>query len=177
MPDSREVAAAIDQRVGQLEAQGIRGRALVDHMLGHMHDLQRLYETVPDHVLLDLCRRFPGFERYALLLEEVSEKNGVMIAAGTHPYGELPELPESLKSSLIHLMRGGVELERLFQAFVEAGRADQADKLTAMRRTWAADFQTLVSDFRASDVPPQAQAVVQQVVKAMAERIERMTRE
>lgn len=74
-------------------------------------------------------------------------------------------------------MRGAVELEREFQTAVDAGRAEQAERLTMMRRQWADDLRKLVGEFRSLDVPPRTQALVQQVVRAMAERIERMARE
>ena len=112
MSDASRVAAAIDLRVRQLEAQGITGPAMANQMLGHMQDLQRIYDAVSDRILLDLCRRFPGFERYACLMEGISEQSQTRAAAGTHPYGDLPELPEPLKASLTHLMRSADELER-----------------------------------------------------------------
>jgi hypothetical protein len=110
MPDANQLAAAINFRVRQLEAQGITGIALANHMIGHMQDLHRIYNTTSDRTLRDLCRRFPGFERYARLMEEVSEQNQAMVAAGTHPYGDLPELPEPLKASLLHVMRAAARL-------------------------------------------------------------------
>lgn len=177
MSDTSRVAAAIDLRVRQLEAQGITGPAMANQMLGHMQDLQRIYDAVSDRALLDLCRRFPGFERYARLMEGISEQSQTMAAAGTHPYGGLPELPEPLKVSLTHLMRGAVDLEREFQAAMDTGRAEQAERLTMMRRQWADDLRKLVEEFRSPDVPLRTQALVQQVVKAMAERIEQMARE
>src|SRR5271157_1750758 len=75
MPDANQLAAAINFRVRQLEAQGITGIALANHMIGHMQDLNRIYNTASDRTLCDLCRRFPGFERYARLMEEVSKQN------------------------------------------------------------------------------------------------------
>ena len=71
-------------------------------------------------------------------------------------------------------MRGAAELEREFQAAVDGGRDDQAEWLTAMRRRWADDLRKLVFQFRSADVPLRTQALVQQVVKAVAERIERL---
>jgi len=174
MPDASQIAAAINLRVRQLEAQGITGIALADHMIGHMQELHRIYNTTSDRTLRDLCRRFPGFERYARLMEEVSEQNQAMVTAGTHPYGDLPELPEPLQASLLHAMRAAAELEREFQAAVDGGQGDQAERLTAMRRRWADDLRNLVHEFRSSDLPLRTQALVQQAVKAVAERIERM---
>jgi hypothetical protein len=177
MPDASRIAAAINLRVRQLEAQGITGIALANHMIGHMHDLHRIYNTTSDRTLRDLCRRFPGFERYARLMEEVSEQNQAMVAAGAHPYGDLPELPEPLKASLLHVMRSAAELESKFQAAVDGGRDHQAERLIAMRRRWADDLRKLMHEFRSSDLPLRTQALVQQAVKAVAERIERMGQE
>ena len=42
---------------------------------------------------------------------------------------------------------------------------------TAMRRQWADDLEKLVHEFRSSNVPLRNQALVQQIVKAIAERI------
>ena len=47
-----------------------------------------------------------------------------MVAAGAHPYSDLPELPETLKASLLRVMRSAAELEREFQAAVDGGRDD-----------------------------------------------------
>jgi hypothetical protein len=177
MPDASQIAATINLRVRQLEAQGITGIALANHMIGHMQDLHRIYNTTSDQTLRDLCRRFPGFERYARLMEELSEQNQAMVAAGTHPYGDLPELPEPLKASLLHVMRAAAEREREVQAAIDGGRDDQAERLTAMRRRWADDLRKLVHEFQSSDLPLRTQALVQQAVKAMAARVERMGQE
>ena len=56
---------------------------MANQMLSHMQDLQRIYDAVSDRILLDLCRRFPGFERYARLMEGISEQSQTMAAAGT----------------------------------------------------------------------------------------------
>jgi hypothetical protein len=64
MTNVRSIAMAINLRVRQLEAQGITGMALANHMIGHMQDLQEVYSVASDRTLLELCNRFPGFERY-----------------------------------------------------------------------------------------------------------------
>jgi len=58
MQEIRQVAAAIDLRVRQLEAQGIKGPAIADHMVGYMAGLQRIYDTASDEILTDLCHRY-----------------------------------------------------------------------------------------------------------------------
>ena len=58
--EEHRLAAAIDLRVRQLEAQGMRGAALLEHMVGHILDLQRLWSTTSDETLAFLCREYPG---------------------------------------------------------------------------------------------------------------------
>ena len=58
--DEHRLAAAIDLRVRQLEAQGMGGAALLEHMVGHVLDLQRLWSTTSDETLAFLCREYPG---------------------------------------------------------------------------------------------------------------------
>jgi|AntDeeMinimDraft_5_1070356.scaffolds.fasta_scaffold12702_3 hypothetical protein len=171
MPDANRIAAAIDLRVRQLEAQGITDAALIDYMFGHLPALQRIYDTLSDRALLGLARRYPGFARFARLMEDFSEHNRAMTAAGTHPYPDLPALQGPLKDSLERLLRAGVELEREFQAAVDARRPDQAERLNTMRWRWATDLEKLVESLHASNLPLHTQAVVQQAIMTMAQRV------
>ncbi|ARS65926.1 hypothetical protein CN221_36035 [Sinorhizobium meliloti] len=175
MQEIRQVAAAIDLRVRQLEAQGIKGPAIADHMFGCMAGLQRIYDTASDETLIDLSRRYPGFHHYASLMEALSEKNQAMMEAGTHPHGDLPVLPEPIKLSLEKLLASAAELERGYQSAVDSGRfADHINELTGLKHRWADDLQSVVRLFQSSDVPLRSQALVQQVLKTMAERINRL---
>jgi hypothetical protein len=54
--EEHRIAAAIDQRVRQLEAKGVSDEALPEHMVGYMLDLQRLWSTTSDELLASLCR-------------------------------------------------------------------------------------------------------------------------
>lgn len=173
-PDIGQLAAAINLRVRQLEAQGITGMSLANHMVGHMHDLQRIYETASDRTLRDLCCRFPAFERYARLMEETSERSQAMVSAGTHPYANLPELPEPLQASLVRVMRAAVELEREFQAAVDGEGSGQSGRLTVMKQRWGDDLQKVVLEFRSADLPLRSQELVQNALTAMAERVAKM---
>lgn len=53
--DNRQIAAAIDLRMRQLEKQGVQGGAVLDHMLGYMQGLQKIYDTASDK---GLCGHF-----------------------------------------------------------------------------------------------------------------------
>ncbi len=175
MQEIRQIAAAIDERMHQLGVQGVKGPAIADHMIGYMAGLQRIYDTASDHELANLCDRYPGFYRYASMMESVSEQNQAMMDMGSHPYGDLPVLPEEIKTSLENLMTSAAELERGYQSAVDSGRfSDHAEELMTLKRLWADDLQNVVRIFRSSDLPLRTQAVVQQVLKAMAVRIVRL---
>lgn len=176
MPTFTTIAAAIDLRVRQLESEGVGGLALANQMLGHMAELDHVYRTASDAELMALCRRHPAFERYARLMEEVSERNDAMHVAGTHPYADLPRLPEPLGRALTDLLRDAAEIEREHCSAVDGAMLDQAgaDRLVAMGRRWADDLERVVEAFRGSDLRPRAQAVVQDVLRTTAERMMRL---
>lgn len=167
--------SGLAQALRQMEAQGVKGPAIADHMFGYMAGLQRIYDTASDETLIDLSRRYPGFHHYASLMEALSEKNQAMMEAGTHPHGDLPVLPEPIKLSLEKLLASAAELERGYQSAVDSGRfADHINELTGLKHRWAGNLQSVVRLFQSSDVPLRSQALVQQVLKTMAERINRL---
>ena len=63
----REIAAAIDERVRQLAAQGVSDSALVDQMVGYMQPLQRLWNGTTDDELDELLTAYPGSVSYTHL--------------------------------------------------------------------------------------------------------------
>ncbi|CAD6882416.1 hypothetical protein [Methylomonas albis] len=74
LPSERvdKVAAAINQRVLQLEAQGIDGAELLKQMVGHILNFQWLWTTVSDAKLAQLCHQYPGLYRYGQQMEKAA---------------------------------------------------------------------------------------------------------
>ncbi len=78
-------------------------------MVSYLPDLQKLWTSTTDEQLAVLCREYPGFYRYATLMEEAAQIEAQKTA---RPYDNLPELPDSLKRQLAELLgnaafRGG----------------------------------------------------------------------
>jgi hypothetical protein len=69
----RRMAAAMDLRILQLTAEGVHGPAMIGRMVGHLPDLQQIWVGTSDNQLAMLCDEFPGFRRYASLMEEAAE--------------------------------------------------------------------------------------------------------
>jgi len=70
----RRLATKIDQHMQQLSAQGVDSApAIIDRMMGYMPDLHRIWVGTTDDQRIALSNEFPGFYRYALVMEEASE--------------------------------------------------------------------------------------------------------
>ncbi len=64
-----KMAAAIDQRVGQLAVKGVTGGELLNGMVGHLPDLQRIWVGADDRQLAILCQDYPGLDHQPKRLE------------------------------------------------------------------------------------------------------------
>jgi hypothetical protein len=183
LKDNRQIAAAIDLRVQQLAVQGVSDSALVDQMIGYMSGLQRLWTSTTDEELAALCRDYPGFARYATLMEEVSEamRTGVGVPAGIK---QLPPLPDHLKRALEKLLTDGAALECGLQQQSDessAGRSKanlaqclphETFDLDALYRQWRPAIAQLVAEVRAAELPQQTQRLMLQALENMASRID-----
>jgi len=101
MHEFRRMAAAMDLRIQQLTAEGVHGLAVIERMVGHLPDLHRIWVGTSDHQLAALCNDFPGFSRYASLMEEAADAER---RKASRPYDDVPELHDSLKDAMAALL-------------------------------------------------------------------------
>ena len=185
MKNSRDIAAAIDLRVRQLAVHRLSDAALVDQMVGYMGDLQHLWTSTSDQELAALCNQFPGFVRYATLMENLSQAMRVGAGVPAH-VKHLSPFPQALKLAMEKLLSDGSALERALQQRIDASRAERfrsktvqtppytiAD-LDAPCRQWHAAVQQLTADLVSIDAPEQAQQLVRKALQEMATRIEHL---
>jgi hypothetical protein len=185
MKVNRQIAAGIDQRVRQLAGQNLSDSALVDQMVAYMADLQRLWDSATDEELEALCEEYPGFVRYATLMESVSEALRTGIGVPAH-IKELAPLPQALQQAMMKLMSDGAELERGLQQRIEdgsprrakakvpAGQPHNDRNLEDLYQQWSSDFASFVAAAQASTGPTSAQRLVLLGVQGMAMRIEEL---
>jgi hypothetical protein len=170
--EENRVASAINQHVLQLEAKGITGSALIAHMVGHILDLQRLWSTTTDETLARLCQRYPGLRRYGLLMEEAAEAQRKRASNG---YSHLPQLPESVKPTVVQLLSLGASLERGLQAVIDAhGQRDTSIEdalLDTNHQQWTAKLAGLSGVLRSAGVPEASRALMMTIFESMAQRI------
>jgi hypothetical protein len=185
MKGNPEIAAAIDLRVRQLAVHRLSDSALVDHMVGYMADLQCLWTSTSDEELAELCDAYPGFMRYATLMENMSEAMRTGVGVPAH-VKQLSPLAEPLKRAMNELLTHGADLERSFQQRIDESRAsrfqtkavqvpayDTAD-LDGLYIKWCAAVEQLIADVGASDGSDQVQQLLRQAFKDMSNRIDRL---
>lgn len=149
LAEFRRLAAAIDQRIQQLDADGIRGPAVIDPMLPYLPDLQRIWKGTADAQLQHLCDEFPGFYEYAQVMERAAE---VERQKPSRLYDEFPALTGALKDSLNTLLGDAATLERGYQRMMDAGappgmHADTV-RLDALYGKWLIERDHFLRDLR-----------------------------
>ena len=87
-------------------------------MIGYVPDLHQIWVGASDQELMGLSREFPGFYRYAFIMEEASEADR---NKASRPYDGMVEFSEEHKQRAAQLLVTAATLERGFQAFRGCG--------------------------------------------------------
>ena len=79
---------------------GELGHAVINRMMGYVPDLHRIWVNTSDQQLMALSREFPGFYRYARIMEEASdaERN-----KASRPYDGMG-IADAFGGKLLHLL-------------------------------------------------------------------------
>lgn len=149
-------------------------------MVGHMADLQQLWTATTDEELAALCDEYPGFLRYATLMENLSEaiRTGVGVPAHVQ---QLSPFPEPINRAIEKLLSEGAALELGLQQRMDESHAarfraksiqdlphETAD-LDVRYRAWCGAVAQLVAEVSA---PDQARQLIRQAFQDTANRIE-----
>lgn len=175
---NRQIAAGIDQRVRQLAGQNLSDSALVDQMVAYMADLQALWNSTTDEELDALCEEYPGFVRYATVMENLSEalRTGVGVPAHVK---QMPRLPEHMKEPMQRLMTQGAALERRLQQRIDESRRgrnvgdDSSDEEISLR-DWSAAVSRFTREVQGSKLPAEAQQPILRAFKDLASSIRQL---
>ena len=173
MNEFRRLAAKIDQHMQQLAAQGVNdAQAILHRMIGYAPDLHKIWVGTTDDQLIALSNEFPGFYRYALIMEEAceAERNKV-----SRPYDGMAQFPEQYKQRAAQLLATAATLERGYRAFRDSGNLQvfrpQVNAMNTMHRQWLADLESFKSSLRAQGADPKGLAYVNEAFGPLAQRI------
>ena len=171
LEENWEIAAMIDERVRQLTREAVSDTVLVNRMLGYMPALHRLWVSAPDEELAALFDAYPGFVRYARLMEAMSEalRTGVCVRPGVT---DLPPVEEPVKGLFEGILATGATLEQQLQQRQEERLADKDAQLETLYRQWISVVPQFVAHVKSSTLPPRSQGMIVQVLEEMAARID-----
>ena len=176
MNEFRRQAAKMDQHMQQLAAQGVHDApAILHRMMGYAPELHRIWVGTTDEQLLALSHEFPGFYRYAHIMEEAFEAERQKAA---RPYDGLAPLSEPHKQRAAHLLTTAATLERGYQALLGSGNRQgvqpQIHEMDKLHQQWLSDLERFKSALRAQGAEPRALEYVNEAFGRLAERIRQL---
>ncbi|HRY15590.1 MAG TPA: transposase [Candidatus Competibacteraceae bacterium] len=176
MNEFRRWAAKMDQHMQQLAAQGVNDApAILHRMMGYAPDLHQIWTGTTDDQLLALSHEFPGFYRYARIMEEAFEAER---RKASRPYDGMAPLSEANKQRATHLLTTAATLERGYQAFLASGNAKvaqpQVHEMDQLHQQWLSDLERFKSALRAQGAESRALEYVNEAFGHIAERIKQL---
>jgi len=176
MNEFRRLATKIDQHMQQLAAEDIADApSIINRMMGYGPDLHKIWVSTSDAQLMALSAEFPGFYRYARLMEQASESER---NRPSRPYDDLTPLPEQFQKLGLQLLTTAASIERRYQAFVGSAKLrvfqPQVDAMDKLHQKWLADVEGFKVGLRGLGVEPKSLAYVDDVFGRFAERIEHL---
>ncbi len=173
MHEFRRLAAQMDQHMQQLAAQGVNeAPAIINRMMGYVPDLHRIWVGTSDDQLLALSNEFPGFYRYALIMEEAFEAER---SKASRPYDGMAPFSEPHKQLASQLLTTAATLERGYLALRRSGTQAQVNEMDKRHRQWLADLASFKNALQAQGADPKALAYVNEAFERLAERIKKLT--
>ena len=176
MNEFRRLAARMDQQMQQLAAEGVsEAHAILNRMMGHVPDLHRIWVSTSDQQLMALSHKFPGFYRYARIMEEASEAER---NKASRPYDGMAEFSEQHKQIGTQLMTTAATLERGYQALRAGGNLQvfqpHLKELGRLHRQWLSDLDDFKSSLRAQGAEPKVLDYVNEAFGRLAGRIKQL---
>ena len=176
MNEFRRLAEKMDRHMQQLSAQGVNdAHAIIDRMIGYVPDLHKIWVGTSDSQLIALSNDYPGFYRYALIMEEASEAER---NKASRPYDGMARFSEQHRQQAARLLVTAATLERGFQAFRESGNLQvvqsRVAELGQLHRQWLSEMDRFKSSLRAQGAEPKALEYVNEAFGRLAERIKQL---
>jgi hypothetical protein len=176
MNEFRRLAAQMDQHMQQLAAQGVQDApAIINRMMGYVPDLHKIWTGTTDDQLIALSNEFPGFYRYAFIMEEATEAERSKVS---RPYDGMARFSEQHKQLAAQLLTTAATLERSYQALSGSAHLEDVQprvkEMDELRRQWLYDLERFKHALRAQGAEPMVLAYVSEAFGRLAERIEKL---
>jgi hypothetical protein len=135
-------------------------------------ELHKIWVGTSDDQLIALSNEFPGFYRYALIMEEAceAERN-----RPSRPYDGIAQLAEQQKQMGAQLLTTAATLERGYQAYRGSGNLQvfqpQVKELDKLHQQWVSDLATFKNSLRAQGAEPKTLESLDEALGRLSERI------
>ena len=143
--------------------------------MGYVPDLHKIWVGTSDQQLMAMSNEFPGFYRYALIMEEASEAER---NKASRPYDGMAGFFEEHKQRAAQLLVTATNLERGYQAFRGSGNLQvfqpQVNELGRLHRQWLSDRDGFKNSLRAQGAKPKALEYVNEAFGRLTERIKQL---
>lgn len=140
---NRDRARQLEEAMKKLP-QGISDQAVFNEMAIHLHAIDQIYKSADDHELMDLCRRFPEFERFARIAEDAFERER---SRPTVP-ANLEPLPKRFAEQLASLMSRLSSLDAELSRTPAQGKARVRQALDV----WRGDVTVFVASLKTAGI-------------------------
>lgn len=171
--DFRKLAAQLDQDMQRLAAEGVNEPpAIINRMMGNVPVLHQIWVGTSDAQLLALSREFPGFYRYAQIMEDAASAER---ERPSRAYDGIAPFPPALQEQGGQLLTTAATLERGYQALLSSRRAGVQPEIDAMHsqhQQWLAEVESFKRALHDQGIAPQALAYVHEVFGRLAKRIQ-----
>lgn len=151
----------IDKEVRMNEAKGTTGSHLITRMAGYLPDLQRIWISCTSEQFEMLCQAYPGFARYAALVESIG-KGEVQKEASQPALHSLES--DGLRQRLASMIAEATAIEAGFQSILEAGKPAGwrllASELFIRFSAWSGSLAHIRKDFGRGLIPVRLRASV-----------------
>ncbi|HHL2713262.1 TPA: transposase [Yersinia enterocolitica] len=115
MADFRRMAAKMDQHMQQLDVRGIKeSHQIINLMMGYTPELHQIWTGTTDKELMALTQEYPGFYRYALIMETAFEQES---QKASRSYDGQPALSAANQKVMEKILTTAATLEREYQAY------------------------------------------------------------
>lgn len=179
MENFRRMAAKMEEHMLQLAAQGISDSpVIIDRMMGYVPELHQIWVGTTDHQLINLSNEFPGFYRYALIMEKAFEEERNKVS---RPYDGMPQGSEAHKKTMATILTTAATLEHGYQMYLDGGKLSvfhsQVNELDKLYRKWQADLESFKKALKEDGASTKMQLdYIDMGLDHMAERIAKVAR-
>jgi hypothetical protein len=170
--DFRKLAAQLDQAMQRLAAEGVNDPpAIINRMMGNVPVLHQIWTGTSDAQLLALSREFPGFYRYAQIMEDAASAER---EKPSRAYDGIAPFSPALQEQGGQLLTTAAALERGYQALRSGQRpgAPPRAALDAQHQQWLADLDHFQRTLQAQGVAPLALDYVHEAFSRFVERLQ-----